>query len=400
MNPIPKLTNDELALLRESIRRDGVQYPVLLDPSGAVIDGHHRKQVCAEEGIDCPTRTLDVDAETAARLSVTLNLARRQLSTADRYEMIAWLAERHEDAARVAALDRMAQGGRGGLQNEGSPAVGLPSKRSRGTKAAVEIAKNINTDLEAGGESMRVNRSLVERAQKWGRASEADKDNVRAGRRSVTDVVEPDKKAKQRPGGEWTKTTPAEKRTSRREPPRHVHSQEQLDGQARIRAQDAESQYQSMLNAPAGKTNLPFIRRAEQIQILLHDLFEMPPERAVTFVHHDRLPEFSFVDRANWWLEFTELCEKRWRAEAPELPAHRPTRLIPLAERDLTRGDLMMLTWLRTKTEPVTGIEAAVALRIGQGTANKQLRALEDADLVKVAGMVGRRKAYAVIIND
>ena len=390
MNPIPKLTDAEASLLRESIRRDGVQYPVLLDASGAVIDGHHRKQLCAELGIDCPTRIIGVDAETAERLAVTLNLARRQLNSAAQYDLIAWLAERHEADARSAALDRMAEGGQKGVPVKGSTSVVLPLK---GTKAAADIAERINTDLKAGGESLRVSKSKVERAQKWKRASEADKAAVRDGRKTVTDVVSPGHKNWPSYSQTRPKAAPA-KRTSKREPKRQIHNQEQLDALARVRATDAELQYQSMLNAPAGKTNLPFIRRAEQIQILLHDLFEMPVEKAVTFVHPERLPEFSFRDRADWWLEFTELCEKRWHTELPDLPQVPPTRWLPLAERDLGRGDLTMLGWLRTKIDPITAIEAAVALRISQSRAGQQLKALTEADLAEVVGLVGKRLAY------
>jgi ParB-like nuclease domain len=386
VNPIPKLTDVELDMLRESIRQDGVQYPVLVDLSGRVIDGYHRKQIADELGIACPTRTLEVDAETAERLSVTLNLARRHLSAGQQYDLIAWLAKRHETEARAAALNRKAKGGHGGLRNEHE--VTMPSSSSRRRpQSRDDIAERINADLAKYGETKRVTGSTVDRALRWEKNVPEDiKTEVRAGRGSVITAI-----------GNATarrETKRADKRTSKRAPAREVHSREQLDSMARVRAIDAETQYQSMLNAPAGRTNLPFIRRAEQIQILLHDLFEMSPEKAVTFVHPDRLPEFSFRDRAEWWLEFTERCEKRWHDEVPELPAHRPTRLIPLAERDLTRGDRTMLDWLRTKPDPVTVIEAAVALRIGESTASGALKALTEADLAEVAGLVDKRRAY------
>jgi ParB-like chromosome segregation protein Spo0J len=78
------LSDAERESLVESIRTDGVRYPVLLDRAGLIIDGNHRSAICAEFGIECPTITLDVDDGTAERLRITLNTARRQLSVKDR----------------------------------------------------------------------------------------------------------------------------------------------------------------------------------------------------------------------------------------------------------------------------------------------------------------------------
>ena len=41
---LPPLLPSEHQALTESIRTHGVQVPVLVDESGAIIDGHHRDQ--------------------------------------------------------------------------------------------------------------------------------------------------------------------------------------------------------------------------------------------------------------------------------------------------------------------------------------------------------------------
>lgn len=51
---LPPLLPSEYQALTESIRTHGVQVPVLVDESGAIIDGHHRDQIAAELGIKCP----------------------------------------------------------------------------------------------------------------------------------------------------------------------------------------------------------------------------------------------------------------------------------------------------------------------------------------------------------
>ena len=47
-NPMPSLAPDEYQGLKESIRRHGVLYPVVVDHEGAIIDGHHRLAIVRE----------------------------------------------------------------------------------------------------------------------------------------------------------------------------------------------------------------------------------------------------------------------------------------------------------------------------------------------------------------
>ena len=193
MGVIPKLTDAEVAMLTESIRRDGVKYPVLLRVSGQVIDGHHRRRIAEELGLPCPTVTLDVDDETAERLAVTLNLARRQLSPEQKYELIAWLAQAHEERANSEARLRMVEGGKKAVGRKGGDTVSPPfsAGRQRGPRSRDVIAERINADMAALGlpADKRVSGRTVDRAQRWQRAPEAEKAAARSGRRSATSVV-------------------------------------------------------------------------------------------------------------------------------------------------------------------------------------------------------------------
>lgn len=113
MEPLPELTIEERARLTDSIRQDGVQYPVLVDAQGEVIDGYHRQVICAELGVYCPTEVRNVDPETAQRLRITLNIARRHLPEHVQIELLAPIVEklwREETAKSKARGGRWQQG--------------------------------------------------------------------------------------------------------------------------------------------------------------------------------------------------------------------------------------------------------------------------------------------------
>ena len=78
---LPPLLPSEYQALTESIRTHGVQVPVLVDESGAIIDGHHRDQIAAELGIKCPREVRSGLTDTEKRsLAITLNRDRRHLT--------------------------------------------------------------------------------------------------------------------------------------------------------------------------------------------------------------------------------------------------------------------------------------------------------------------------------
>jgi hypothetical protein len=85
---LPPLTDLERHGLVESIRRHGIKYPVVLDPAGNVIDGHARRAIAAELGVDCPTVTLDVTADVAEELRLSLNVDRRHLDRNTRQQLV------------------------------------------------------------------------------------------------------------------------------------------------------------------------------------------------------------------------------------------------------------------------------------------------------------------------
>jgi site-specific DNA-methyltransferase (adenine-specific) len=87
---LPPLSPKEYEELRESIRRDGVLVPSIVDSAGNVVDGHNRERVCKELGIDCPKVIREFASEAEKlQLAIKLNVNRRHLTGKQRRELIA-----------------------------------------------------------------------------------------------------------------------------------------------------------------------------------------------------------------------------------------------------------------------------------------------------------------------
>lgn len=77
---LPPLSEDEYAALRDDIRSAGVRIPIDVDESGAILDGHHRKAIADELGVECPERVVRGLPEFAkVDYALSVNLTRRHL---------------------------------------------------------------------------------------------------------------------------------------------------------------------------------------------------------------------------------------------------------------------------------------------------------------------------------
>ena len=87
---MPPLSPDEYQELHDDIDHRGVVEPIHVDESGVVIDGHHRKRIADELGIECPKIVHDDLSDAGKRsLAFTLNLKRRHLNREQRRALIA-----------------------------------------------------------------------------------------------------------------------------------------------------------------------------------------------------------------------------------------------------------------------------------------------------------------------
>jgi hypothetical protein len=90
---LPPLQADQYDGLRANIAVNGVLVPIMVDSDGpkrGIIDGNYRKQIANELGYDCPEIVQGgLDEEEKRTLARALNLARRQLNTDQKRELIA-----------------------------------------------------------------------------------------------------------------------------------------------------------------------------------------------------------------------------------------------------------------------------------------------------------------------
>ncbi len=99
---MPPLTTDELVALEADIVARGIVVPVVVDQHGRILDGHHRQQIAARHGLECPVEVHHVDDDEDARqTALALNLSRRHLTREQRRELIG-----RECAARPQDSDR------------------------------------------------------------------------------------------------------------------------------------------------------------------------------------------------------------------------------------------------------------------------------------------------------
>lgn len=97
---MPELDDEKYERLKDDIRNHGIEYPIILDGDGEIVDGHHRWQAWVDLGRDpddLPTRVVDdTDAETLHR-AYRANLLRRDLSDGTKREVVKQYLLEHPD---------------------------------------------------------------------------------------------------------------------------------------------------------------------------------------------------------------------------------------------------------------------------------------------------------------
>lgn len=106
---LPDLAAEDFARLRADIAERGVLVPVEVDETGALLDGHNRRRIAEELGIDCPTVVRSGLSEHEKRLHVVaLNLSRRHLTDAQKVVVGRLIEPDAEKAARERQGKRVA----------------------------------------------------------------------------------------------------------------------------------------------------------------------------------------------------------------------------------------------------------------------------------------------------
>jgi N6-adenosine-specific RNA methylase IME4/predicted XRE-type DNA-binding protein len=120
---LPPLSVEEERALKTSIAEQGILQPILVLPSGKIVDGVHRWQIFKELKPDKepPKEILSLDDETAFLLGITLNIARRQMTPEQIRELQNNLKKDREVQKKVALGLRR----KGGKQEEVAAIIGV-----------------------------------------------------------------------------------------------------------------------------------------------------------------------------------------------------------------------------------------------------------------------------------
>jgi ParB/RepB/Spo0J family partition protein len=97
---IRPLTQEEYELLKESIKTYGLLHPIVVNPEGVVLDGHHRLKACRELHIPYETRIVDLGSEEAEKKFVINSNIRRSLSL---FEMVEYMIRGESSTQRQLA---------------------------------------------------------------------------------------------------------------------------------------------------------------------------------------------------------------------------------------------------------------------------------------------------------
>jgi ParB-like chromosome segregation protein Spo0J len=173
---LPKMSEEEFAELRTSIKTEGQHYPIIVNEDLEVLDGHHRFRVCNELGLepDFEVRKFE-DKLLEKKFVIEANLRRRHLNNFQLVELAVPLLEIEKELAKK----RQAKGGKNGRDMQ----LGLasddaePEPKSKATEVVAKKAGVSTRTFERG-------KKIIERA------SEDDKQKLRDGKTSISKVYQ------------------------------------------------------------------------------------------------------------------------------------------------------------------------------------------------------------------
>ena len=99
---VPRLAIEEYNSLKESIKINGLWIPIIVNPQGEVLDGHHRFRACVELGIKTKhAERVFENKLLEKKFVIECNLKRRQLTEFQKAELGMPLQEINEELAKL-----------------------------------------------------------------------------------------------------------------------------------------------------------------------------------------------------------------------------------------------------------------------------------------------------------
>ena len=105
---ISALSNQEYEVLKDSIMRDGLHFPIVVNSKSEILDGHHRFRICKELEIPIKKETKYFDHSIEEkRFVIDINLKRRQLNDFQKAELAYKLEDIYKEQARLRQLSNL-----------------------------------------------------------------------------------------------------------------------------------------------------------------------------------------------------------------------------------------------------------------------------------------------------
>jgi len=168
---LPKLRDEEYEALKESIQKEGLLFPIIVNDNNEILDGHNRYRACKELQIEptIETKTFHEKLE-EKRFVIEINLKRRHLNDYQKAEMGMILLEVEKELAK----QRMSKGGGSGV---GSRQMTTPQDKGH---AQGHVAKQIGLSEKTFERAVKI----VEKG------TEEQKDLLRKGEESISGIYD------------------------------------------------------------------------------------------------------------------------------------------------------------------------------------------------------------------
>lgn len=144
---VPRPTPDEWHALDQSIARNGLHEPIVINEKGVILDGYTRYEICQNRGISVMTTTKSFETpEQELRYVLEVNATRRQLNAFQRVELWYPIFEIYREDSKHNNNWRLpSKGPLGGSLIRFSQLIGVGQKR---THAAIKIIESDDEELK------------------------------------------------------------------------------------------------------------------------------------------------------------------------------------------------------------------------------------------------------------
>jgi ParB-like chromosome segregation protein Spo0J len=181
---VPQLSTEEYESLKQSIKENGLWFPIVVNKDGVILDGHHRYKACQELGIKEPYKTVTKedlpDKPHEKMFVIDCNLARRQLNHVQRTE----LALKSKPILEELVKQNESHGGKGDRNltplGRVDEQIGQRAGVSRDTvrkveKIAEKASEEVKQSLRAGKMSINEAIKRIHEEERWHEIDKLDK---------------------------------------------------------------------------------------------------------------------------------------------------------------------------------------------------------------------------------